>query len=89
MTNQVASAATSTGAYTITATGLSPGVPTYYAGYASNALGTGYSPYLTIVPSLVNYSFTSTTVSWVVPTGATSATITAVGAGGAESLCCR
>jgi|GEM_PF-7065501 len=82
MTNQVPSAATSTGAYTVTATGMSPGVPTYYEGYASNALGTGYSPYLTIVPSTVNYSFTSTTVSWIVPAGATSATITAVGGGG-------
>ena len=40
----IVASGTTTGAYTVAVTGLTPGTKYYYRGYATNATGTGYTP---------------------------------------------
>jgi predicted CXXCH cytochrome family protein len=79
ITNCTAEGGTATGIFTQTRTGLTPGALLYYRGYATNSVGTGYSPdgsfYTEPATQASSMNFTSVgvdnmTINWTRGSGA-------------------
>lgn len=71
------------GSFSYNITGLNPGTTYYIRGYATTASGTTYGNEQTVTTlPLINFAYTGSTQTFIVPAGVTSITIEAYGAQG-------